>query len=203
MKMRFLLIPCLGFLLPGCENGGSIDSTYDPLDPAGGTRSEVDVVQSGYRKGQFVETIMDQAAFFNQRPDGEAEASQLLPAATVMKVIDDDDSFIKVELDSGKVGYVSTVQVAPRGEVSAVGMQSWPPTDAELPLEAAAGGDDSTPIIPLDVSPDEEVAAPEVPEPAADPTPLAPQLPAAAPEDDADRTEADPEDTGLLESVGG
>ncbi len=54
---------------------------------------------------------MDSTAFFTKRPRGDADADKLLARDTNMKVVSTDSSYVKVELDSGEVGFVPTVMV--------------------------------------------------------------------------------------------
>jgi hypothetical protein len=177
MKVRGLIPLLAGGLMAGCETGGPINSSYDPLDAAGGTGAPMNVVQSGYRPGEFVEAVMDKTAFFEERPQGEAKASRLLAAGTTMKVISDDPSFVKVELDSGDVGFVSSVQIAPEGEVEKPEPSEWPPVDPGLPLDT--GADPDAPVVPVDVTPDEPAEAPTVPGLSEGPAvPETPSLPA-------------------------
>ena len=64
-----------------------------------------------FKAGQFVRAAMDNTAFFKNRPKGEADADKLLPRGTSMKVISISDSYVKVELDSGEVGFVPAIMV--------------------------------------------------------------------------------------------
>ena len=54
---------------------------------------------------------MDNTAFFKNRPKGDADADKLLVRGTSMKVISTADSYVKVELDSGEVGFVPSVML--------------------------------------------------------------------------------------------
>ena len=54
---------------------------------------------------------MDHTAFFKKRPNGNADADKLLPRGISVKVISHSDSYVKVELDSGEVGYVPSVML--------------------------------------------------------------------------------------------
>lgn len=83
---------------------------FDPLRPPGSNYSDsTSVVEGGFRGGDFVVASMDQTAFFKNRPSGDADADKLLPQGTSMKVITSVESYTKVELDSGEVGWVPSV----------------------------------------------------------------------------------------------
>lgn len=113
---------------------------FDPLSPAGG------VVRSGgatsgttFKPGQFVHAMIDNTAFFTKRPKGDADADKLLARNTQMKVVSSDSSYVKVELDSGEVGFVPSVMVVDpntaAAENSAAGLYlPLPPGGAVEPL---------------------------------------------------------------------
>lgn len=99
--------------LVSCENmtGPITSGDFDPLRPPGGNISRVSTMESNFTAGQFVRTAMDNTAFFKKRPKGDAEADKLLARNTSMKVISTSGSYLKVELDSGDVGFVPSVMV--------------------------------------------------------------------------------------------
>lgn len=85
----------------------------NPLGQPGGDPSAPPENTSGLMPGQFVKARIDGTAFFLQMPRGNAEADQLLDKGTQMKVIESGESFSKVELDSGAIGYVLTAILEP------------------------------------------------------------------------------------------
>jgi hypothetical protein len=95
---------CADFETP--FSGGS----FDPLSTAG-YRQQRDESASGgnyqFSSGQYVTAASNSTAFFRKKPTGNADADELLSAGTTMRVIKSEGSFVKVELDSGKVGYVA------------------------------------------------------------------------------------------------
>lgn len=99
--------------LVSCENmtGPITSGDFDPLRPPGGNIVTVSSVGSNFTAGQFVRTAMDNTAFFKSRPKDNAEADKLLPRNTSMKVISTSGSYLKVELDSGDIGFVPAVMV--------------------------------------------------------------------------------------------
>lgn len=184
MKPPVLCIPALGLLLVGCEPGAPINSSFDPLDAAGGFGAQTNVIDTGYRAGEFVTAVMDNTGFYKSRPDGEANADKLLKANTSMKVISDDGSFVKVELDTGELGYVSTVQVMGENEGANLPpgseVQVWPPVDGgPIPVVDPSEADPNVPVVPTDIDPDAPINEPILPDitPEDDPAVEIPPLP--------------------------
>lgn len=149
--------------------------TFDPLAPPGSMLNTVSTTSATFSPGQFVIASMDNTAFFSRRPRGDAEADKLLRRNTQMKVISSDSSYLRVELDSGEVGFVPSVMVddpsmAP--PVTSDGMnpgefQVYPPLPVvddglgTLPVfETPGATPDATISETLPVEP-EEVMAPE------------------------------------------
>lgn len=175
MKVQLVPTGLLALALVSCDTG-SIQSggSFDPLTPPGsGLPSPV--ARTGFKPGSFVRTSIDNAAFFLKRPKGDADADKQLPANTGMKVISDDGSFVKVELDSGEVGFVPTVLVSDQAAaaaepavVSPDAIQVYPPLPGAPPADPAA------PTIPPVIDPDAPVE-PDIPvELPPAPTPLPP-----------------------------
>jgi hypothetical protein len=177
---------------------------YDPLLPAGSNNTPVQSLSPAFSAGQFVRASMDNTAFFKTRPSGDADADKLLKRGTSMKVISSANSYVKVELDSGEIGFVPSVmledpnaapptlttnpgeyQVYPPLPGTGVG-QPLPPLDpAGLPPEGAIPTviDPDAPVetAPLPpVTPSTETFPAPVPpvEPKTESTPPAPQAPA-------------------------
>ncbi|MFC7337676.1 hypothetical protein ACFQY0_10850 [Haloferula chungangensis] len=171
MNRHFLILPAAALVLASCGGGGSFNGGgYDPLDAAGGMGTQVGVADTGIRPGAFVKTSMNNAAFFRNKPDGNASADKVLPANTPMKVIAVEGSYVKGELDSGEVGYVLSVQVIDHnGDISGAGseiidpnaVQVWPPVGGATIADPTAG---AAPIIPTEIDPDApEPVMPEIP----------------------------------------
>lgn len=99
--------------LAGCEtmNQPISSGDFDPLRPPGGNIGPRVNTNSGFKAGQFVRSSMDNTAFFKSKPSGDADADKLLTRGTSMRVISNSDSYTKVELDSGEVGFVPTVML--------------------------------------------------------------------------------------------
>ena len=87
--------------------GGGID----PLRQPGSGQLPRTEAAPAFTAGQFVQAAIDNTAFFKNRPNGNADADKLLKRETSMKVISISGSYVKVELDSGEVGFVPSVMV--------------------------------------------------------------------------------------------
>ena len=84
---------------------------FDPLRPPGSGSTSNTNTGMMFSAGQFVRATMDNTAFFKTRPKGDMDADKLLTRGTSMKVISHSDSYVKVELDSGDVGFVPSVML--------------------------------------------------------------------------------------------
>lgn len=97
------------------------DNGFDPLTSPGSSSAAIAPATPSYKQGQWVETSMPNATFFKAFPKGSAVADKVLSVATPMKVVSSRETYLKVELDSGDVGYVPEIMVT--GRSSAVGGQ--------------------------------------------------------------------------------
>ena len=168
MKFAHGILGLFGTFLVACGGGDYTGGGPNPLDTAGTQRGEADVVDTGFRAGEFVETVMSDTAFFSERPAGEAEAETLLDAGTVMKVVALDGSYTKVERDEGAVGYVLTMMLIKEGEGGTPDMEPVDFEGDEAPVEiiplnsgeaeepAADLEEEVTPVLPTEVDPDGE-----------------------------------------------
>ncbi len=168
MNRSLFILPALSLVFAACETGGPISSSsFDPLDPAGGGGSGPRVIDTGYRPGAFVKTSMDNAAFFKSKPKGNATADKLLAANTPMKVISGGDDFLKVELDSGEVGFIPPVMVIDQSEStgpaadSGSEVQVWPPEPGGMLPVVDPTLDPDQPTIPSVIDPDDPDASDE------------------------------------------
>ena len=149
--------PILSFIgvlcLAGCEtmNQPISSGDFDPLRPPGGNIGAPAAADSGprYTAGQFVRAAIPNTAFYKKRPSGDGDADKLLKRGTSMKVISTSGSYLKVELDSGEIGFVPTVMVedpnaAPASATTMPGeFQVYPPLTGDqggpLPIIDPAG----------------------------------------------------------------
>lgn len=171
---------------------------YDPLLPAGSSNATPPIMATTFSAGQFARASMDNTAFYKNRPSGDADADKLLKRGTSMKVISNSKSYVKVELDSGEIGYVPSVMLedpnaAPQVLTTSPGeYQVYPPLPgsdmaqplpvidpASLPPEGAIPTviDPDAPSVPTPVPPvttsTETFAAPVEPKVESEPAPSA------------------------------
>lgn len=176
-----LIIACC---LCACDTMTGPISTgeFDPLRQPGANKSTA-AGNVAFSAGQFVRASMNNTAFFKTLPKGETNADKLLVRGSSMKVISHSESYVKVELDSGEIGFVPTLMLedpkAPaNGSLTQPGeFQVYPPLDnngmpfpatppAELPPEGA---------IPTVIDPDAPSSTvPSSPKPGKEPAPLPP-----------------------------
>lgn len=127
--MKLHSLTSLVFLCSVLANCGgshsSIDSGFNPLGAPGGNLGQPYTVikPGGFKAGTYITTANNSTPFFRQRPGDGSTAESLLPAGTMMRVVKSDSSFVKVELDDGKVGYVAVAMVNPTVSTSAAGSQ--------------------------------------------------------------------------------
>ena len=134
LSVAFALVSCETMNRPLTSSG-----SFDPLAAAGGGGSTVNTVSAhSFKPGQFVRSSIETTAFFIKRPKGDADADKILPRDTQMKIISSDASYVKVELDSGEVGFVPSVMVydpnAPAAGLPEGNYTVYPPAGGEAPL---------------------------------------------------------------------
>lgn len=169
MKLTPAFLPVIVLSLAACDTMTQPISSgdFDPLRAPGSGNSTV-VTGPSFRAGQFVRAAMDNTAFFKNRPKGDVDADKLLVRGTSMKVISTADSYVKVELDSGEVGFVPSVmvedpsapQAAPAGNPGE--FQVYPPV-------GGAYGEPLPPVDPAGLPPEGAI-----------PTVIDPEAPAGA-----------------------
>lgn len=143
--------------------------------------------------GQFVTANIPNTAFYKNKPKGSEDADKLLSLGTNMKIVSDDGAYVKVELDSGEVGWVPSVMVSSSSSNLAPidgAYQVYPPLPdgggvEPLPLLDASGQPPGG-SIPTIIDPNAPIPPPTAPltvDPIPDLTPSAPEAPPiAAPE---------------------
>ncbi len=176
-SLSLLTLGALAFALASCGSVQNLknlkqpispDSSFDPLNsPGSRSKKKTNAKQKSavvapnspsYHAGQWVETSMNSATFFSKIPKGNARADKVLSSGTPLKVISSKGTYVKVELDSGDVGYVPNIMVIER------------PTDGPVPKLSAAApapvpefGSVPPPVDPGDVSTGTIAPAPEIP----------------------------------------
>ena len=184
MKCLLATAAVISLSLTACEtmNQPVTRGNFDPLQAPGTNQASVEVTSTTFTAGRFVRAIMDNTAFFKARPKADADADKLLPRGTSMKVISSSDSYVKVELDSGEVGWVPSVMLEDPS-AAAPSADSFSATNpGEIQVYPPVGGYGSAlpPVNPAELPP--EGAIPTVIDPDAPATP-APVPPATVPRD--------------------
>ncbi len=158
----FLLLSGISAGLISCGSLKSVqqplgNTDFDPLDGPGKRKSSIGLVKpttSQYKPGQWVETAMENATFFRAIPKGNASADRVLKAGAPLKVVRAQGSFIKVELNSGDVGYIPSIMVTERRQQTRVYKPAPRSQRTEVPV---------IPGIPTDASIDDLPPLPDVP----------------------------------------
>jgi hypothetical protein len=159
-KIALLSLGIVGPLLSSCEQGGFTPSSdFDPLMPPGSVRPGQATSPVGLKAGSYAVTAIGNAAFFKERPNGSSDANKMLPENTEVKVVSDDGTYTKVELNSGEVGYIPSVLLTastPGAPKPAAGSyQVYPPAPGTTPVP-----DTSTPVVPTMIDPDAATSTP-------------------------------------------
>ena len=176
MKRLSAISAVIVLSLPACDtmNRPITSGSFDPLGPPGGEIQSTTAPSVTYKAGQFVRAAMDNTAFFRERPKGSADADKLLQRGTSMKVISTSGSYLKVELDSGEIGFVPSVMIEDPNA-----MVNPPPVNpGEFQVYPPINGDFAAPlpiIDPANMPP--EGAIPTVIDPEA-PSVIPPTIPA-------------------------
>lgn len=183
-------VAAIGLAACNTSNGPTDFGTADPLRAPGTNASTTSTDTEGFSAGQFVRATVDNTAFFLKRPKGDADADKLLRRGTSMKVISTSGNYLKVELDSGEVGFVPPVMVEDSaGASSSAGtlpsnpneIQLYPPLPGSTqPLPPVAPGEQPPAgAIPTVIDPDAPSPASAPPISAPDQTPPNPAAPTA------------------------
>jgi hypothetical protein len=104
-------IATIGLVACDTMNAPISSGSFDPLSAPGSERGMKVSAGPSFTAGQFVRASLNSTAFFNKRPNGDADADKVLARGTSMKVISASGSYLKVELDSGDIGFVPSVMV--------------------------------------------------------------------------------------------
>lgn len=183
----FAAVATLG--LAACDTmNSSLNSSgdFDPLRPPGSNSASTTATGPLFTAGQFVRASMDNTAFFKSRPKGDGDADKLLPRGTSMKVVSTSGSYLKVELDSGEVGFVPAVMVE---DPSAMPASTVMPGEYQVYPPLPTGVGESLPVIdPAGLPPEGSIPtiidpeAPAIQTPVPSVTPPATTFPTPAPE---------------------
>ena len=90
-----------------------LDGGFDPLESPGSSSGMAQVEDTGprYETGQFLETTMPNTAFFGGIPKANEQPMRTLASATPLRVISTQGTYVKVELESGEIGFVPAIMV--------------------------------------------------------------------------------------------
>jgi hypothetical protein len=176
---RISVIPALVAMgLTACEtvNRPVTGGSFDPLQAPGSEQPGATANVATFAAGQFVRTVMDNTAFFKARPKGDADADKLLPRGTSMKVISSGDSYVRVELDSGEVGWVPSVMLEDPNAAAPTGDAFAAPNPGEYQVYPPVGGT-MPPVNPAEAPPEGAIPTVIDPEAPAGPAPLPEPVP--------------------------
>lgn len=112
------LLGTVGALISSCGGlapSGDYDSSTDPLDSPGSQR-RAEAINSGprYAPGSYVEVTDANAGLYRRFPKGDMQPSTKLVPGTQLKVLSEKGSYVKVETESGQIGYVPAIMVSDR-----------------------------------------------------------------------------------------
>ncbi|MGC6425660.1 MAG: hypothetical protein ACON5H_01540 [Akkermansiaceae bacterium] len=177
---KYLLLSAAALGLASCSairnvqqpfgNGGLFDPLSGPGNQSSSSSDSQFNATSGvsFTPGQWIETSMPNSTFFQVIPNREATADKVLQVGTPMKYISTTGSYVKVELDSGDVGYVPEIMVTDRASL-AVLPDIPPPIAPDAPPVPEEDG--FIPIAPVEspgatlpIPPASESTLPGVPE---------------------------------------
>lgn len=150
---------------------------FDPLRPPGGNVGSGVNTTAAFKAGQFVRASMNNTAFFKNKPKGDGDADKLLPQGTSMKVVTTSGSYVKVELDSGEVGFVPSVMLEDPNAASAVPTTNPGEYQVYPPLPGTGVGEPLPPLDPTGLPPDGAIPTVIDPDAPAPTTPVPPVTP--------------------------
>ncbi len=178
MKSIPALTAIAAFGLVACDTMSTPISTggFDPLSAPGSQRG-TSAPSPTFSAGEFVRASMENTAFYKVRPKGDGDADKLLPRGTSMKVISVSGSYLKVELDSGDIGFVPTVMVENPNAAPPAPMPGTNEYQVYPPLPGAGMGLPLPPIDPAGLPPDGAIPTVIDPDAPSTVTPVPPVTP--------------------------
>ena len=134
MILRVVQLSLLGAMIalfPSCGNmafSRNFDSSTDPLDsPGSQRRGEASDGGLRYAPGSYVEVTDANAGLYQRFPDEEAQPSLQLAPGTQLKVLKERGSYLKVETESGEIGFVPAIMVSDGAAVSSAALPEGTP----------------------------------------------------------------------------
>lgn len=179
MKCNPALSATAALILVSCETMTApiTSGDFDPLRPPGSNVATTSAAGPGFKAGQFVRAALDNTAFFKVRPKGDADADKLLPRGTSLKVISTSSSYVKVELDSGEIGFIPTVMLEDPTAVQAPPMTAPGEYQVYPPLPGSGLGEPLPPLDPAGLPPEDAIPTIIDPDAPAPTTPVPPVTP--------------------------
>ncbi len=156
MKFTPALTAVAALGLVACDTMSTPISTggFDPLSAPGSERGANAVTGPTFSAGEFVRASIENTAFYKVRPKNDADADKLLPRGTSMKVISTSGSYLKVELDSGDIGFVPAVMVENPNAAPPVPIPGTNEYQVYPPLPGSGMGLPLPPVDPSGLPPD-------------------------------------------------
>ncbi|MEN8695337.1 MAG: hypothetical protein ACN4GG_03595 [Akkermansiaceae bacterium] len=161
---KYLLLSgaALGFVSCGAIKNVQLplgdQGSFDPLSGPGNhsssssSSSNLNAASSArFTSGQWIETSMPNSTFFSSIPKGDASADKVLQVGAPLKYISTKGSYLKVELDSGDVGYVPEIMVTDRAATTSLPTIP-PPIVPDAPSAPVPDDDGFVPIPPGEIS---------------------------------------------------
>jgi hypothetical protein len=150
-------------------NSQNFDPDLNPLDSPG-SRNRNDLIDSDpqFAPGSWVEVTDPNAAIYRRVPRDNEQPDYSLRPGTPLKIIGGQGTYVKVETESGQIGYVPAIMVGTK------------PTGNDLPLVSPEPNDFPSSIDPIDpINPTESV--PPIGSETLDPLPSLPPVEGDAP----------------------
>lgn len=170
------ILAVLGLAACDTMTGPVTRGGYDPLLPAGSNSAPTQSMTPAFSAGQFARASMDNTAFFKTRPSGNADADKLLRRGTSMKVISSANSYVKVELDSGEIGFVPSVMLEDPNAAAQVPTTNPGEYQVYPPLPGTGVGQPLPAFDPAGLPPEGAIPTVIDPDAPAEPAPLPPAV---------------------------
>ncbi len=127
MRSRYLIsLATIAVLLTSCGSGSltsslgrlnaPLEGGFNPLDPPGLRRLKAQRVETDalFAEGTVLETLQPSSPLFREVPKGADQPFAILAQGIVLQALGGDGSYVKVQTESGQVGYIPDAMVAPQ-----------------------------------------------------------------------------------------
>lgn len=143
-----LLTSCGGDFLSRMND--PLPGSGNALDPPGFSSGDpvqvVEVTGPTYAPGEWVETAVPQAALYARDPKPGDQPAYTLKQGTPLKVVSTSGTYVKVELEEGRIGYVPAIMVSQK------------PSPNEIPIVPIGPEEITSPPPVIGGAPEPEVA---------------------------------------------